>query len=34
VVNGLRILLRRIGPRLEHFKDKGIVLVNQSRSRI
>jgi hypothetical protein len=31
MVDGLRILLHRIGPRLEHFKDEEIVLVDEPR---
>ena len=30
MVDGLRILLRRIGPGLEHFKDEEIVLVDET----
>lgn len=30
IVDGLRILLRRIGPGLEHFRDEEIVLVDEA----
>jgi hypothetical protein len=30
MVDGVRILLRRIGPGLEHFKDEEIVLVDEA----
>jgi len=30
MVNGLRVLLRRIDPCLEHFKDEEIVLVDET----